>query len=73
MRKTTLKYDAGKEREALARILAAWTGSGWLDGRQAARFCARSARLAKATRMSKAQVEAELRQDAMAILATDDE
>jgi len=60
----TTTYDAGDEREALARELAAWNATGWMESQRAWRWHRRVRILARVIGMPVDQVVGNLRQDA---------
>ena len=62
-------YDAGTERETLARELALWKAAGFIDGERAARWHRRTRRLAKTCRMTIESINADLNADAEMMLA----
>ncbi|MEX0715438.1 MAG: hypothetical protein WD066_02570 [Planctomycetaceae bacterium] len=67
------RYDAGYERERLARELADWKASGFIDSRIAQRWDRRVKRLARVAKRPLAEMREDLERDAEAILAECDE
>jgi len=61
-------YDAGDERETLARELADWKAAGFTDSGRAWRWHRRVRRLAKACGMTVEAVTADLNADVESIL-----
>jgi len=61
-------YDAGNERETLARELADWKAAGFMDSGRARRWHRRTRRLAKACGMTRDFVISTLNADAELIL-----
>ena len=69
-RGTTMKtYDAGDERETLARELADWKAAGFMESGRARRWHRRTRRLAKACGMTRDFVISTLNADAEYILS----
>lgn len=69
---TTIHYDAGAEREALAHELARWKAAGFIASERAWRWHRRVRRLAVICRLPLAEVKVNLDTDADGILANDD-
>jgi hypothetical protein len=69
---TTIPYDAGAEREALAHELACWKAAGFIASEQAWRWHRRARRLAAVCDLRVDYVKANLEADADEILAHDE-
>ena len=64
---TTTPNDAGEEREALARELAAWMAAGYRESRQAWRWHRGTRCLARVAGLPVAEVVEDLQRDAEAL------
>jgi len=68
----TTTYDAGREREALARDLADWLMGGFWPSAKAQRWWRRVRRLARTVHYTVPGMVADLDADARAIMAEDE-
>jgi len=68
----TQTYDAGRQRETLARDLADWMAAGFWPSAKARRWWRRLRRLARATGQTEDAAYADLEADAAAIMAEEE-